>query len=116
MFNNCNSVTINGGTFNLGREEPQEDFRRIRVGDINIIGLVGEWKLEKFHISPGRRARVVRTEVGTRQAFHAKIFGSQDIFTVVQDEYDDERDIAQFPANFPKLFLCVFCSGVNKLV
>ncbi|KAF7300156.1 MFS general substrate transporter [Mycena kentingensis (nom. inval.)] len=104
MFNNCNSVTIHGGTFNLGREEPQEDFRRIRVGDINIIELVGEWKLEKSLTSP-RRARVVRTEVGTRRAFQAKIFGSQDIFTFMQDEYDDERDVAQLPANFPKLFL-----------
>ncbi|KAJ7050629.1 hypothetical protein C8F01DRAFT_1177657 [Mycena amicta] len=93
MFNECSNMTINGGIFTMVQAtEHQEDFRTIRVGDINLISLVNEGDVLESRIMVHRKrpARVHRREVcvGVRKVYHAKIFGSQDIFTVMVYERD----------------------------
>ncbi|KAJ7050637.1 hypothetical protein C8F01DRAFT_1377403 [Mycena amicta] len=43
MFNECSNMTINGGTFTMVQpNEAQQDFRIIRIGDINLLSLMKE--------------------------------------------------------------------------
>ncbi|KAJ7062234.1 hypothetical protein C8F01DRAFT_1230658 [Mycena amicta] len=91
MFKECSNVTISGGTFTMVQpNEPQDDFRTIRVGDINLLSLVKEDDILENHVvlhqkNPGRVHRQTVC-VATRKTYHAKIFGSQDVFTVMAYE------------------------------
>ncbi|KAJ7068675.1 hypothetical protein C8F01DRAFT_619093 [Mycena amicta] len=91
MFNGCSNITINGGTFTMAPPtEAQEDFRTIRVGDINLLSLVQEENIVENRVvlhrkRPGR-VHCQKVHIATRKTYHAKIFGSQDIFTVMAYE------------------------------
>ncbi|KAJ7050638.1 hypothetical protein C8F01DRAFT_1377404 [Mycena amicta] len=93
MFNECSNMTINGGTFTMVQpNEAQDDFRSICMGDINLLSLVKEDDIteSRFVVNikhPGR-VHLQRVLIGTRKTYHAKIFGSQDIFTVMAYEGD----------------------------
>ncbi|KAJ7220785.1 hypothetical protein GGX14DRAFT_389177 [Mycena pura] len=90
MFNDCHNLTIKGGTFNFSptiSAEPDEDFRRFRLGDINLVKQVTEKEIKETHLvqhrkRPGRVKRI-QIRVGFERAHHAKIWGSDDMFTVV---------------------------------
>ncbi|KAJ7050649.1 hypothetical protein C8F01DRAFT_1377415, partial [Mycena amicta] len=93
MFNECSNMTINGGTFTMVQpNEAQQDFRTIRMGDINLLSVVKEHDVIEEHVVVNRKrpGRVHRqtVHIGTRKTYHAKIFGSQDIFTVMAYEGD----------------------------
>ncbi|KAJ7050645.1 hypothetical protein C8F01DRAFT_1177707 [Mycena amicta] len=88
MFDHSRDVTITGGTFTVINSEPQGDFRTIRIGDINLVSLVKEDDVmeNRVVVHRKRRARVHRQQVrvGARRMYHARVFGSPDIFTVVE--------------------------------
>ncbi|KAJ7050653.1 hypothetical protein C8F01DRAFT_676319 [Mycena amicta] len=93
MFNDCSNITINGGTFTMVQSnEPQEDFRTIRRGDINLLSLVKEDEVVEnrvvIHRKRAGRVHCQKVHVATRKTYHAKIFGSQDVFTVMAYEGD----------------------------
>ncbi|KAF7320576.1 hypothetical protein HMN09_00141900 [Mycena chlorophos] len=101
MFHRAKNTAITGGTFivnnyssvnNTFASEPEEDYRRIRLGDINILKLVSEVELIEDRVIRRRKRRgrenTVKVVVGLQKAYHAKIFGSPDIFTVVAYEGD----------------------------
>nr|GAT54857.1 predicted protein [Mycena chlorophos] len=100
MFHRAKNTTITGGTFivnnlnnnNALASEPEDDYRRIRLGDINILKLVSEVELIEDRVIRRRKRRgrenTVKVVVGRQKAYHAKIFGSPDIFTVVAYEGD----------------------------
>ncbi|KAF7333370.1 MFS general substrate transporter [Mycena venus] len=91
MFDRCNNFTLNGGTFNIfgHPREPEHDadYRTIRVGDINLLSLITEEDILESHVIRHRKRpnRIRRQLVitGRKKAYHARIFGSQDVFTAV---------------------------------
>ncbi|KAJ7018873.1 hypothetical protein C8F04DRAFT_1149750 [Mycena alexandri] len=91
MFARCKNFTINGGTFNIvgHPRDPEDDadYRTIRVGDINLLSLVTEEDILESHVVRHRKRpnRIRRQLVitGRKKAYHARIFGSQDVFTAV---------------------------------
>ncbi|KAJ7061140.1 hypothetical protein C8F01DRAFT_1369374 [Mycena amicta] len=86
MFKSCNNVTIHGGTFNLtlpSQDNGEEDFRRIRLGDIHLVDCVNERELVEYRPKKTGRIRTARVVVGARRMYRANIFGSPAAFTVV---------------------------------
>ncbi|KAF7300180.1 hypothetical protein MKEN_01341600 [Mycena kentingensis (nom. inval.)] len=97
MFPNCSNFTIQGGTFinNAPRyddNEPEEEFRKLRPSDINLVALVSQNAIMRDRVAqkkrPTGRVKVHRVQVGVRRIFHAKVFPSADSFTVVTYEGD----------------------------
>ncbi|KAF7320699.1 MFS general substrate transporter [Mycena chlorophos] len=91
MFNHCNNVTINGGTFILSAPEindsdSDEDFRRIRLGDINLLKLIHEVAIVDDAVTRHREDSPGRAIIGVRKTYHAKIFPSSELFTVMSYE------------------------------
>ncbi|KAJ7218479.1 hypothetical protein GGX14DRAFT_595027 [Mycena pura] len=61
------------------------DFRFIRPGDINLLSCVGKSDIVEYHaVRRKGRSGTVRVVTGTRETYHARIFPSQDTFTVVK--------------------------------
>ncbi|KAF7322104.1 hypothetical protein MKEN_00734000 [Mycena kentingensis (nom. inval.)] len=90
LFDRCSNFTINGGVFTqvngdlyIRGDEEEEDFRRIRRGDIHLRTSVGEVALVEFRPS---RGQVVPTVVGRTTAYHGTVFPSTETFTVVAHE------------------------------
>ncbi|KAJ7061183.1 hypothetical protein C8F01DRAFT_1139119, partial [Mycena amicta] len=88
MFKSCNNFTISGGTFHytVTSQTKEEDFRRIRLGDIHLVKCLDERVLIEYH--PEKRGRIGQRPVvvGVRRMYRANIFGSQAPFTVVAYE------------------------------
>ncbi|KAJ7218451.1 hypothetical protein GGX14DRAFT_390220 [Mycena pura] len=91
MFDRCSNFTITGSSFNISHNlspsTPDEEFRSIRPGDINLLSQVGKKEIVE-HRAVWRKGRsgTVRVVTGTRETYHARIFPSQDTFTVVKYE------------------------------
>ncbi|KAJ7458109.1 hypothetical protein FB451DRAFT_1563992 [Mycena latifolia] len=135
IFNRCENFTVNGGTFNNQvihynhyTAEPVEDFRTVRKGDINLLKYISTDTLEEYrvvqHGKHPNRLRRVRVVVGTQEIYHARIFGSQDTFTVY--EYSG-FNFSQFKAravkqqasrhpNIPQLFGVTNFGATNGLI
>ncbi|KAF7320561.1 hypothetical protein HMN09_00140100 [Mycena chlorophos] len=100
MFHRSKNTTIHGGTFvvnnhwhkNTFASDPEDDYRRIRLGDINILKLISEVELLEDRATRLKKrhgqANTVKVVVGLQKTYHAKIFGSTDIFTVIAYEGD----------------------------
>ncbi|KAJ7218442.1 hypothetical protein GGX14DRAFT_560781 [Mycena pura] len=89
MFDHCSNFTITGGSFNISHNPcpsaPDEEFRFIRRGDINLLSYVGENEIVEYRaVRRKGRSGTVRVVTGTRETYHARIFPSQDTFTVVK--------------------------------
>ncbi|KAJ7218496.1 hypothetical protein GGX14DRAFT_28085 [Mycena pura] len=89
MFDRCTDFTITGSSFNISQNlyqsAPDEDFRFIRPGDINLLSCVGKSEIAEYHaVRRKGRSGTVRVVTGTRETYHARIFPSQDTFTVVK--------------------------------
>ncbi|KAJ7869850.1 hypothetical protein B0H13DRAFT_1896472 [Mycena leptocephala] len=117
MFDRCSNFTISGSnTFNIINNSappvldegkvppyrylrrpkhgiPSTDFRSIRRGDINLLSCISEEDIVENLIvqHPRRSARTshVRAVTGRKKMYHARIFRSQDSFTVVAYEQSD---------------------------
>src|ERR1700761_831545 len=105
MFDHCSNFTITGSSFNISHNPcpsaPDEgatpvlsgcqcddlipEFRFIRRGDINLLSYVGENEIVEYRaVRRKGRSGTVRVVTGTRETYHARIFPSQDTFTVVK--------------------------------
>ncbi|KAF7314663.1 MFS general substrate transporter [Mycena kentingensis (nom. inval.)] len=99
MFNKCNNLTINGGVFVMSEppveDEQPEDIRRVRVGDINLLALVKENGIFEYRViqHPKRPGRVhkYREQKGVQRVYHAKVFPSSDLFTVMTYDGDLQK-------------------------
>ncbi|KAJ7220859.1 hypothetical protein GGX14DRAFT_676254 [Mycena pura] len=96
MFNRCSDVTITGGTFNVNITNSvsssalDDEFRSIRVGDINLLSCIGENELVEYHVVQRKKhSGIVRVSTGRRRIHHARIFPSPDVFTVFEYEGSD---------------------------
>ncbi|KAF7358107.1 hypothetical protein MVEN_00858800 [Mycena venus] len=132
MFDHCSNFVIKGGTFNtLGRPREPEydaDYRAIRVGDINLLSLVTENEIFEHRVVRHRKrpGRIRREWVvtGRRQAYHARIFGSQEVFTAVVYEDVDFSSLKlkvakqSFPRNpnITQLFGITHSSPMSALI
>ncbi|KAF7334923.1 hypothetical protein MVEN_02242000 [Mycena venus] len=90
MFDHCRDVTISGGNFNIvndsGNMSRAGDFRVVRIGDLNLLSSIGSDTVVAYRpVSMGTdtdRPRRRRTVIGQRKIYSARMFGSQDLFTV----------------------------------
>nr|GAT50299.1 predicted protein [Mycena chlorophos] len=108
MFNNCENITITGGTFiqynrrlprRSFRRTPDEDYHRIRLGDINLLKLVyeGENRATYRKGHHGQLTSKKTTVKATQKVYLAKVFPSSEIFTVMT--YDDNVPEISFRGN-----------------
>ncbi|KAF8218338.1 hypothetical protein K438DRAFT_1796691 [Mycena galopus ATCC 62051] len=132
MFDHCNNFTLNGGTFNIDSRprEPEHDadYRTIRVGDVNLLSLITEeYILETRVVRHRKRPNRIRRQLvitGRKKAYHARIFGSQDVFTaVVYDGIDFSslklkvaRQSFHRNPNIPQLFGITQSPQMNALI
>ncbi|KAJ7871214.1 hypothetical protein B0H14DRAFT_2724771 [Mycena olivaceomarginata] len=129
MFNECRNVTIHGGNFtvvgNAGRMSLEEDYRSIRLGDLNLVSHTGTENIVRSRHSPLQQlARRTRVIIGTRKMYRARVFGSLDTFTAIVYEGQGaaqqmsealELNVSRHP-NFMQLFGVVHSSHMNALV
>ncbi|KAJ7840922.1 hypothetical protein B0H14DRAFT_2783815 [Mycena olivaceomarginata] len=132
MFDRCNNFTLNGGTFNIfgrpGEPGHDTDYRTIHVGDINLLSLITEEDIVENRVVEHRRRpnriRLQRVIAGRKKAYHARIFGSQDVFTAVVYEGIDFSSLKlkvakqSFPRNpsITQLFGITHSSPMNALI
>ncbi|KAJ7050717.1 hypothetical protein C8F01DRAFT_677620 [Mycena amicta] len=103
MFQSCNNVTFNGGTYNhiVYSQDEEEAFRKIRMCDIYLGKCLDERHLVEYRRNErggkkqikavrigdvGVRRMYRRRDVGVRRMYRANIFGSNAAFTVVAYE------------------------------
>ena len=107
MFGGCSNFAITGSTFNIwynpspsaldegatlvinGHQynDSAPEFRSIRLGDIHLLSYVGERKIVEYHaVRRKKHSGTVRVVTGRTRVHHARIFPSQDVFTVVEYE------------------------------
>ncbi|KAJ7050696.1 hypothetical protein C8F01DRAFT_1263794 [Mycena amicta] len=92
MFQSCNNVTFNGGTYNhvVYSQDEEENFRKIRLGDIHLIKCLDEKELVECRLQKRGRKKIkaVREVVGVRRMYRANIVGhgSNTTFTVMAYE------------------------------
>ncbi|KAF7348835.1 hypothetical protein MVEN_01403500 [Mycena venus] len=88
-FNNCQNFTVTGGTFNIQGHfnENNDDFRVIRLGDLNLLKEIDKQNVVEYRDIRRKRTgafiRRVPVPVGVRRIHHARIFGSQETVTAV---------------------------------
>ncbi|KAJ7055113.1 hypothetical protein C8F01DRAFT_1374022 [Mycena amicta] len=119
FFNDVKNVTINGGIFNqviqrsgheVGGEEDEDEFRRVKWGDIHLGDMVGQATIVERRTT--RTGRVKCVVVGEKMIYQANIFPSAQTFTVVaykgldfgkwKDDAIQQQNILS--SNFTKLF------------
>ncbi|KAJ7050689.1 hypothetical protein C8F01DRAFT_676871 [Mycena amicta] len=92
MFQSCNNVTFNGGTYNhiVYSQDEEADFRKIRRGDIHLIKCLDEKELVEYRPQKRGRKKIEETRVvvGVRRMYRANIVGhgSDTAFTVMAYE------------------------------
>ncbi|KAJ6577592.1 hypothetical protein B0H19DRAFT_1062185 [Mycena capillaripes] len=82
------------------------DFRSIRLGDINLISFIGEDDVVEGHVlrrEETDHAYPVRVASGKRKIYHARIFGSQDTFTLFSYHGVNFAELGQWKARTEEL-------------
>ncbi|KAJ7050712.1 hypothetical protein C8F01DRAFT_677873 [Mycena amicta] len=132
MFQSCNNVTFSGGTYNhvVYSQDDEEDFRKIRLGDIHLIKCLDEKELVEYRPKKSRRKKqikAVREVVGVRRMYRANIVGhgSNTAFTVMayegrggaarlQQDLDVQACLPRHP-NLLQLFGVTMTRNLNAL-
>ena len=88
------TLMIMGTTKDFHITASDSDFRSVRLGDINLLSIISEDDVVEYRViqKHSGRARIERFVTGRRRTHHAKIFPSQEIFTLIRYE---GRDFAQ---------------------
>ncbi|KAF7300124.1 hypothetical protein MKEN_01335600 [Mycena kentingensis (nom. inval.)] len=86
MFNNASNVSIYGGTF-INSPQQKAPYRAIPIGDVDLLKTIGEVEVhEDRSVVQMRRRRRTRVVVGKRRVYLAQVFGSDRMFTVVEQD------------------------------
>ncbi|KAJ7199996.1 hypothetical protein GGX14DRAFT_401003 [Mycena pura] len=145
VFDGCSNFAITGSTFNIwynpspsapdegatlvinGHQynDPAPEFRSIRLGDIHLLSYVGERKIVEYHaVRRKKHTGTVRVVTGRTKVHHARIFPSQDVFTVVEYEgcnfarwktEAEERQLLRHP-HMAQLFGTTSSRSMNALI
>ncbi|KAJ7207296.1 hypothetical protein B0H12DRAFT_439581 [Mycena haematopus] len=108
VFANCQNTTISGGVIlqvntNDADDSDENDFRRVRWGDINFLKAVTTQNIIEYHDVPHKRTGVakkrVQRVVGVRRIHQAHIIGFHEDFTAVVyegSEFEKHRAYAEW--------------------